>query len=144
MDPKPDDLDTLCARGIEQEARGGAPLTPPIVTSSTFGFASQRDVDRWFDAHEGHLYSRYGNPTVEAAESLLAALDGAEATALFGSGMAAIATVLLHHGKAGGRIAAQRGLYGGSVGLLEELDARHGVTVEWLDLDALPGCVPRT
>ncbi|MGH9055827.1 MAG: trans-sulfuration enzyme family protein [Acidimicrobiales bacterium] len=59
----------------------GAPVNPSVVLSSTF--------------HQGgpHAYGRDGNPTWEALEEVLGALEGGQAL-VFSSGMAAIAAVL--------------------------------------------------
>ncbi|MGH9114750.1 MAG: trans-sulfuration enzyme family protein [Acidimicrobiales bacterium] len=59
----------------------GAPVNPSVVLSSTF--------------HQGgwHSYGRDGNPTWEALEEVLGALEGGQAL-VFGSGMAAAAAVL--------------------------------------------------
>ena len=46
-------------------------------------------------AARGEEYGRYGNPTRQAVEAKLAALEGAEAACLFSSGMAAVTTTLL-------------------------------------------------
>ena len=102
------DRRTRCARGSDRPTTLGRPLAPVIVPASTFGFARQADVDRYFERGEGYLYSRYGNPTVRQVEELLADLEGAADAALFGSGMAAISTVFLTLCAAGQRVAAQR------------------------------------
>ena len=60
-------------------------------------FDSVADVDKYQEGKlNGYLYSRYENPTVVAVEQKLAAVDGAEASLLFSSGMAAISTALHH------------------------------------------------
>ena len=70
------------------------PINPPIVASSTFRFEDTAETLRALDG-EGHLYSRWDNPTTEAAEARLAELCGATRALCFGSGMAAITTTLL-------------------------------------------------
>ena len=58
-------------------------LVEPIFQTSTCTFDSMADAVAYQDAHvHGHVadrfeYGRYGNPTVEAAEAHLAALEGA-------------------------------------------------------------------
>jgi cystathionine gamma-synthase len=70
-------------------------ITVPIVASATYVFDDTKELTAH---HEGQIereeYGRYGNPTVRAAERKIAALDGAEDCALFGSGMSAISTAL--------------------------------------------------
>jgi cystathionine gamma-synthase len=76
-------------------------LTEPIVQSSTYTFADTRDLRKFMDTAiwgnaDGRVeYGRYGNPTVAAAETRLAALEGAGDCVLCGSGMAATTLTLL-------------------------------------------------
>src|SRR5215216_3793128 len=71
-------------------------LTTPIYETSTFVFDSVADVEKYQEGKlNGYLYSRYENPTVVSVERKLAAVDGADISLLFGSGMAAIATALI-------------------------------------------------
>ena len=80
-------------------------VTVPISQTSTYQFASTAEIVDYFEHRlERFEYGRYGNPTIAAAESTVAALDGAEACALFASGMAAITTTLLAMARAGTHI----------------------------------------
>src|SRR4051794_2169194 len=77
-------------------------LTPAVSLTSTYTFESTKELTTYFDGDlEREEYGRYGNPTVRGVEQKIAALDGAEAAALFGSGMAAVTTSLLAVLKAG-------------------------------------------
>ena len=80
-------------------------LTTPIYETSTFVFDSVADVIKYQEGTlNGYLYSRYENPTVVAVEQKLAAVDRAEQSLLFSSGMAAIATALMTLLEAGDEI----------------------------------------
>ncbi len=76
-------------------------LAMPIVQTATYTFADTADLcafmdeRMWSGARDRAEYGRYGNPTAAAAETKIAALDGAEDALLFSSGMAAVTTVLL-------------------------------------------------
>ena len=63
---------------------------------------------RYLHAHvltqTGYLYTRWGNPTVDAAADVIARLEGAAGTLLFSSGCAAITTALISFAKAGDHI----------------------------------------
>jgi methionine-gamma-lyase len=120
----------------------GRPLAPPIVTSATFVFEDQAAVDRYYDAGAGYVYSRYENPTVRQVESGLAALEGAETAACFGSGMAAISTAILALVRSGDRVAAQLELYGGAADLFARVLPDLGVDVVPFDLDELASLEP--
>jgi cystathionine gamma-synthase len=71
------------------------------VQTATYTFRSTQDVIDYMEATlhgegtEREEYGRYGNPTVNAVERKLAALDGGEDAVLFSSGMAAVTTTLL-------------------------------------------------
>ena len=96
------DLGTLSVHGGEPRKKAHDAVTTPVVLSATYVFESTREIERYFHGDiEREEYGRYGNPTVRAAEKKLAALEGAEDAALFGSGMAAITTALFELLKAG-------------------------------------------
>ena len=85
-------------------------LTTPIFQTATYTFASTAEVLEFVTAHDAgrptgrEEYSRYGNPTVNAVERKLAALDGGDDAVLYASGMAAITSVLLASLPTGGHI----------------------------------------
>ncbi|MFT5429997.1 MAG: cystathionine gamma-synthase, partial [Myxococcota bacterium] len=87
---------TLAVHAGESEPKSGSSITTPIHATATYTF---RDTAELRDHFEGRIereeYGRYGNPTVSVAEAKLAALEGADACALFSSGMAAITSTLL-------------------------------------------------
>ncbi len=64
------------------------------------------------------IYSRLYNPTVARAESAIAALEGANATVAFASGMAAYTAALLAARARGSHVVAVRPLYGSADHLL--------------------------
>lgn len=115
----------------------GRPVVPPVVFSSTFAFDSTADLIAASHDPEANFYSRYGNPTVRAAEERVAALEGAERTLAFASGMAAISTVLLSHLRAGDRVLAQSALYGGTQGVMSDLLPRFGVETDFVEAETL-------
>src|SRR6185503_13629274 len=91
-----------------------------------------------------NFYARYSNPTVEAAEQKIAALEGAEKALCFGSGMAAISTLLLSQLSHGDHVVATREVYGGTFELLDKLLPRWGVSVTFVkptDLKELEAAV---
>ena len=76
-------------------------IIEPVVQTATYTFQDTADLCAFMDAHMWGMaagrteYGRYGNPTVQAVEARLAAIEGAQAALLFASGMAAITSVLL-------------------------------------------------
>jgi cystathionine gamma-synthase len=97
-----------------------APMNVPVHLTSTY-------------VADGALrYGRYGNPNWAAFEETLGALEGGRCVA-FASGMAAIAAVL-DLVAPGGRIVAPRHSYTGTVGMLQELEAKGRATVVFVDI----------
>jgi cystathionine gamma-synthase len=93
---------TLAVHGAEPRKKAFDAVTTPIVASATYAFENTEEIARYFMGDlDREEYGRYGNPTVRAAEGKLAALEGAEDAALFGSGMAAVTTALFALLKAG-------------------------------------------
>lgn len=118
--------------------RPPAPLTPPIYETTTFLFDNAAEVVAYNEGtSDRYLYTRYGNPTVVAVEQEIAALDGAEGALLFASGMAASATVMMAHAKAGDEIVCAAAIYGGTLHLLTDLLAQFGITPRFVSLDEL-------
>jgi cystathionine gamma-synthase len=96
-DQKADRPLTLAVHGGERRPRGFFSVTAPVVLSSTYTFPRTADLVEFMEgrSERGEEYGRYGNPTREAVEGKLAALEGAPAACLFASGMAAVTTTLL-------------------------------------------------
>jgi len=117
----------------------GAPHTP-LYNTTTFRFASTAELLDVIDGRKpGSLYTRYGlNPTIQALESKLAALEDAEAAWAFCSGMAAEAALFLTHGRRG--IVCLGDAYGGTLELLGSQLHELGIPTDLLlgrELDAL-------
>ncbi len=108
----------------------------PIYQTSTFCFKDVEQGRRQFTGKEkGYIYSRWYNPTVEAIEEKVAALEGMElrqkmkegdscpelASLAFSSGMAAIGTLLFTLLRPGDTVITHGGLYGGTTELIEKL-----------------------
>lgn len=113
-------------------------ITTPIYETSTFVFNSAADVEKYQAGKlNGYLYSRYENPTVVAVEQKLAAVDGAEASVLFSSGMAAISTALITLLKTGDEIICCSAIYGGTFHIVEDLLPKLGIKHRFVPIEAL-------
>src|ERR1039458_7801532 len=117
---------TLAIHAGHNPAEHMGAVMPPIYQTSTFAFRSGNRPGP-FD------YSRSGNPTRQALEKCLAALEGGIAGFAFATGMAAEATVLMLF-RAGGRIVVHSDLYGGTHRLLESVFRDIGVEALYVDL----------
>jgi len=139
--PEGQRLSTLCVHAGELEDARGSPRTP-IYTTTTFAFPTTAAI---LDVVEGRkagaLYTRYGlNPSIQALEAKLAALEGAEAALAFASGMAAEVAAFLTHGRAG--IVCIGDAYGGTLELIGQQLPLLGIPTHFLlgdELDRLAG-----
>jgi len=115
-----------------------AALTTPIYETTTFVFDTADEVVAYNEGRSSkHLYSRYTNPTVIAAERKLAALDRTDEALLFSSGQGATTTILLAHLRAGDEVVCSAAIYGGTLHLLEDVLARFGVAPRFVSLEDL-------
>jgi cystathionine beta-lyase/cystathionine gamma-synthase len=133
--------------GERPAPRDFIPVATPIYPSSTFVY---EDLDRMDDALGGgegvYAYTRYGNPTVEALELAVAALEEQDAALAFGSGMAALHAATLASVQVRDKIVASRDLYGATTTLLSNIFATLGVQttfVDILDLDEVASTIER-
>ncbi|MCB0563147.1 MAG: aminotransferase class I/II-fold pyridoxal phosphate-dependent enzyme [Phaeodactylibacter sp.] len=110
-----------------KEQRHTQPHQLPIYATSSFSFDSiEQGMDVFLGKQPGHIYSRFGNPTIDTVAEKIARLEsfgtGFEASGLLtSSGMAAIATLLMGLLKAGDGILTQGNLYGGTTALFRDV-----------------------
>ncbi|XP_051140918.1 cystathionine beta-lyase, chloroplastic [Andrographis paniculata] len=102
-----------------------AALSTPLYQTATFKQPSATE-------NGPYDYTRSGNPTRDALESLIAKLDKADRALCFTSGMAALAAVT-HLVGTGEEIVAGDDMYGGSDRLLSRVTPRSGVVVKRVD-----------
>lgn len=104
-------------------------LSVPLYQTSTFAFETAEQGARRFAGEEtGGIYSRLGNPTVNILEQRMAALEYGEGALAFGSGMAAVSTILVHLTKSGDHILCTRGIYGCTFGFLNILKDKYNIS----------------
>lgn len=119
-------------------ATPGDAISFPIFQTSSFDFASTDAIDQLHDPDiKSFAYSRASNPTVDAFERTLAALEGATAACAFASGMAAIHAAMLAVVGAGHHLVVTRDVYGGSYHLLKDILPRLGISHTLVDMTDL-------
>ncbi|TQR18434.1 methionine gamma-lyase [Psychrobacillus vulpis] len=110
-------------------------LSVPLYQTSTFAFETAEQGARRFAGDEaGGIYSRLGNPTVHVLEERMAALEYGEGALAFGSGMAAVSTILVHLTKSGDRILCTRGIYGCTFGFLKIMKEKYDISHDFATL----------
>lgn len=114
--------------------KNGEPRVLPITQSTTFTYESTEHVAKLFDLQEsGYFYSRIGNPTVDAVEQKIAALEGGVGAMCTSSGQAASFIALLTICKAGDHVISAASIYGGTVNLFAVTLKRIGIEVTFVD-----------
>jgi cystathionine beta-lyase/cystathionine gamma-synthase len=111
-----------------------APVTSPVVRSSTFSLNSTEELKRWAEGtSKAFMYTRDGNPTLATAERKIAALEGAEAAVVTSAGMAAISSTLLSVLQKGDELIATSQVYGGAYRLMRDIFPRFGISVRHVE-----------
>lgn len=130
--------------GLNPADHKGA-VSVPIYQSSTFAFPSAEEgADRFAGVSSGPIYTRLGNPTVQALEDCVAELEGGCGAVGTATGMAAISTVLVAHLRAGDHVVGTHPLYGPTRGVVEKYLSRFGVTSTFVpaaDPDAVKNAI---
>ncbi len=112
----------------------------PIYASSTYVFdTAEQGMRRFSGMEDGFIYSRWGNPTIAAAEDKIAALEAfalpfSVKGILHSSGMAAITSLMLATLKQGDKILTHFSLYGGTEELISKVLPPLGITAVIVDL----------
>lgn len=122
--------ETLAVHGGEQDNSFYGAINTPIFQSSTY------TLDKGQDYHSIKYMRLSNSPNHNQVHTKLAQLEGAEAALVTASGMAAIATTLLTHLKAGEHLLAQNTLYGGTHDLLREDLVSAGIQSTLVDINA--------
>jgi O-succinylhomoserine sulfhydrylase len=121
------DFETLAVRaGIHRSQFQEHAEALYLTSSFVFENAAQAAA-RFAGSEPGMVYSRYTNPTVEALQERLAALEGAECCVATASGMSAILAAILGLLRAGDHIVASQSLFGATVQLLSNWLPRLGI-----------------
>ena len=133
---------SLCVHDFTKKINN-QPHQLPIYASSSFAFENlAQGMDIFSGKQAGHLYSRYGNPTIDTVADKIANLEtfGLEMEAkcfLFSSGMAAISSLLMASVKSGDQVLTQNNLYGGTTYFFQQILEPLGVETIFADFSNL-------
>ena len=135
MDEKKLHKDTLVIHEGYKDREHQGSLAVPLYQTSTFSFETAlQGENRFSGVEEGNIYSRLGNPTVRVLEERMTALENGKGALAFGSGMAAVSTILVHLTKSGDHILCSRGIYGCTFGLLGMLNEKYNITHDLIQM----------
>lgn len=111
--------------GQRPDPTSGA-IMPPIYQTSTY-------AQEALGVNKGYEYARGKNPTREALERNVAALEGAQHGFAFSSGMGCLTSIMLMF-KAGDHIIVGSNVYGGTYRQLDKLFTNFGIEISWIDM----------
>jgi methionine-gamma-lyase len=135
-------INSLCVKE-PHDPRTTKPHVLPIYATSSFAFENiDEGIAIFSNQKEGHGYSRYANPTVDAVAAKIASLEAAgtglqAAGLLFSSGQAAVSTMVMGLLKSGDKILTQGNLYGGTTELFVKIFQPLGIETILTDLHDL-------
>ncbi|MCF6211526.1 MAG: O-succinylhomoserine sulfhydrylase [Gammaproteobacteria bacterium] len=120
-------FDTLAVRAGYERTNEGEHSEAIFATSSYAYESAAQAAARFSGDDPGNIYSRFTNPTVNAFEQRLAALEGGERCVATASGMGAILTACLGTLKAGDHIVSSRAIFGSTVVLFDNILTRFDI-----------------
>ncbi len=141
----------MMSHGYVPEWSEGA-IKPPVFQTSTFVFRTAEEGKEFFQwayglkekdpqRPMGLIYSRLNNPDLDILEHRLNLWDGAETSAVFSSGMAAISTSVLALLPIGHSLVFSRPVYGGTDYLFESVLPELGIVTREFPAGADPAVV---
>jgi O-acetylhomoserine (thiol)-lyase len=128
-------IETQCLHEGYKPENGG-PGVMPIVQSTTYRFDSTAHIAGLFDMPTEFMYSRFANPTCDAVEKKIAALEGGVGAMLTSSGQAASLLSILNLCSAGDSFIAASTIYGGTINLFGVTLKKLGIECIWADAEA--------
>jgi len=109
-------------------------VIPPIYQTSTFRFHNADHGARLFTGEEqGYIYTRLGNPTIEALEKSVSVLENGYKSLACASGMAAIHTVFASFLNTGDHVICSESVYGPTTTILNTFFKKFGIEVSFVD-----------
>lgn len=125
---------TLGIRAFEPARHEGEHSAAIHPTSSFVHRSAAHAASVFSGAEPGNVYSRFNNPTVQAFERRLAAMEGGESCIATSSGMSAILTLCMSTLKAGDHMLVSKSVFGATINLFNNILARFGITFSYVEL----------
>lgn len=133
--PKMTGLGTRALHAGQQPDPSTGSRAQPIYQTTSYVFRDTRHAADLFALKEfGNIYTRLMNPTNDAFEQRMAALDGGIGALAVSSGQQAISIAIMNLCHAGGHIVSANALYGGTITLFSQTFKRLGIDVSFVDM----------
>lgn len=118
--------------GELEESMGS--VTVPIFQTSTFSFKNaQHGADCFSGKEDGYIYTRLGNPTINALEETVAELENGFGGIATSSGMGAVNSIYMTLLGQGAHLVSTASIYGPSRNVVEKYYSRFGVEATYVD-----------
>lgn len=128
-------IDTKCVQE-GYKPKNGEPRVLPIAQSTTFKYDSAETMGKLFDLEEaGFFYTRLANPTVDAVERKIAALENGVGAMMTSSGQAASMISITNICHAGGHVVCASAIYGGTFNLFNKTLRELGIDFTFIQPD---------
>lgn len=128
-------IETMCIQE-GYKPKNGEPRVLPIYQSTTYKYDNAEEVGKLFDlAEDGFFYTRLANPTADAVERKIAALEGGSGALLTSAGQAASFLAIFNIAGAGDHVVSNAGIYGGTTNLFAVTMKRMGIDVTFVSPD---------
>ncbi|MEC4570284.1 bifunctional o-acetylhomoserine/o-acetylserine sulfhydrylase [Streptomyces virginiae] len=119
--------------GTTPDPATGARAVPIYQTTSFVFRDTQHAADLFSLAEPGNIYTRIHNPTQDAFEQRVAALEGGVAAVALASGQAAETLAILNLASAGDHVVSSASLYGGTYNLFRHTLPKFGIDVSFVE-----------
>jgi O-succinylhomoserine sulfhydrylase len=126
------EFETLALRSGIHRSQFNEHSEAMYLTSSFVFESAAQAAARFSEKEPGPIYSRFTNPTVEALQERLAALEGAEACVATASGMSAILACAMSLLQNGDHVVASHSIFGSTVQLFGGILKRFGVSTTFV------------
>ncbi|OQX97820.1 MAG: methionine gamma-lyase [Bacteroidetes bacterium 4572_128] len=137
MNTKNLNFETKLVHAGHKKDEFGSAVTP-IYQTSTFAFKNAKHgADLFAGKEKGYIYTRIGNPTIEALEINLSELENGFGGIATSSGMSAVTTAYMTFLEKGSHMISTNAVYGPSRGVMESHFSKFGVEYSYIDTSDL-------
>ncbi len=132
-------IDTICVQE-GYKPKNGEPRVLPIAQSTTFKYDSSEFMGDLFDLKaDGFFYTRLANPTADAVEKKIAALEGGVGAMLTSAGQAATLISVINIAHSGDHVICSASVYGGTYNLFYKTLAELGIETTFVSCTSKAG-----
>ena len=127
-------IETKLLHGAYAPEKSTGATSLPLFQSTAFAYQSAEELEAVFAGRDaGFVYSRIQNPTLDAFERRMTALENGLASVSCASGMAAISTTALSLAGSGDEIVSGNSVFGGTYSLFAHTLSRFGITTRFVE-----------